>query len=190
MERWRARSHQVRFWRRALPWTIVGLVALVIGWILVRTALASLGQIDNPGVIRMVNPHFFGRSGEGRPFSIRARDAVRDPADPDRVTLNLPSASLQSRDGQPILARADTGVFLERQHSLRLSGHVLMADGRGYRFRSDHAAVDTATGVISGDSHVIGDGPLGHFEGSSYSIREHGDQILVGGGVRAHIVSH
>jgi len=190
LARWRKRSRAIRFWRRALPGMIVAIAGLLVLSIGGRSLLASLTETkaQKEGGVRMVNPRFYGRDTSNRAFVLGASEASRDLKDGHRVTLAAPSVTLDSDGANPTHVQAAQGIYREDQRKLNLQGSVQLRDGRGFSFSTPKAVVDTTTGVVSGDSGVQGNGPLGHIVASSYGVYDRGKRIVMKGDVRAHIV--
>ena len=189
--RWRDRSRTIRFWRRALPLVIVGIVALLVLWIGGRSAIVKLTSSNvskETGGVRMVNPRFYGRDTNNRAFVVGAAEAARDAANGHTVTLKAPSVTLDSGGANPTHVGAARGVYREDQKRLDLTGTVDLEDGRGYHFTTPKAVVDTSTGHVTGDSGVRGQGPLGQIAASSYGVYDRGQRIVLKGDVHAHIV--
>jgi lipopolysaccharide export system protein LptC len=68
LERWRKRSEQVRFFRKALPMAIAAIVVFGIGWVTVRAIAALFNGADRDvGTIHLVDPVFYGRNQRGEP---------------------------------------------------------------------------------------------------------------------------
>jgi lipopolysaccharide export system protein LptC len=189
--RWRDRSRAIRFWRRALPMVIVGIVALLVLWIGGRSAIVKLTSSNlskETGGVRMVNPRFYGRDTHDRAFVVGAAEAARDAASGHTVTLKAPSVTLDAGGANPTRVAAARGVYREDEKRLNLTGQVDLQDGRGYHFTTPKAVVDTSTGRVTGDSGVRGEGPLGQIAASSYGVYDRGRRIVLKGDVHAHIV--
>ena len=139
----------------------------------------------------MLSPEFFGRDQSGRPYTITAKDAVRNPAHPERVSLNQPRMVLQSLTAgdPPTIVYAATGLYNETSHILALDGQVHLDDGKGDIFISEHALVNTDAGTVDGRSPVTGTGPLGQTSASAYAVKDKGKDILFIGNVKSHIVN-
>jgi lipopolysaccharide export system protein LptC len=138
----------------------------------------------------MLNPKFFGRDHSGRPFTVVAKDAVRDGVHPERVALSQPHLVLQSLNGDPpTLVDAATGLYNETSHMLALDGQVRTDDGKGDVFASEHALVNTDQGTVDGRSPVVGTGPLGQITASSYAVFDKGAHIAFYGNVKSHLVN-
>lgn len=189
MERWRQRSRRIAFYRRALPWSMLAIVVAVAGWVGLRAWLSSQqeGVADAASAIHMTNPKFYGRDEKGRSFQLTAKDAVRDSADANRVTLNGPGMVLETGGKAPIKVDGGAGVYREDTKTLEIDGGVRLQDGRGSVFRSDTARVDTRAGVVSGEKAVSGRGPIGQIDASSYAVHDGGARVVFSGGVRVHI---
>lgn len=190
MARWRRRSRMIHFWRRALPALIVLICAGVLGQIAART-LFGVGRLSvQDQDIRMLNPKFFGRDKSGRPFTVIAKDAIRDSVHSERVTLNEPHMILQSLNGSPpTKVDSATGLYNETSHLLALDGEVRLDDGKGDVFLSEHALVNTDAGTVDGRSPVTGTGPLGQITASSYAVFDKGAHVAFYGNVKSHLVN-
>jgi lipopolysaccharide export system protein LptC len=190
MERWRRRSRLIRFWRKALPALMVLISAGVLTQVVVRTVFGAHGPTAREQEIRMLSPKFFGRDQSGRPYTVTAKDAVRDPVHNERVSLNQPHMVLQSLNGDPpTTVYSATGLYNETTKMLALDGQVHLDDGKGDLFISEHALVDTDAGTVDGRSPVTGTGPLGQTAASSYAVKDKGKDILFIGHVKSHIVN-
>ena len=89
MERWRRRSRQIHFFRRALPTAIIVILIVLAGWILLRGFLSRLGDLRAATTtIHMTNARFFGRDENGRPYELSAVEATRSDKDFQRIALS------------------------------------------------------------------------------------------------------
>jgi lipopolysaccharide export system protein LptC len=189
MERWRRRSRVIHFWRLALPLLMAAIAVGVLGLVIYRTVFGAHGPAAQDQAIRMINPKFFGRDKSGRPFTVIAKDAVRDPIHDERITLTTPHLVLQQLNGDPpTTVDAAIGLYNETTHILKLDNQVILNDGKSDIFRSEHAVVDTDAGTVDGPSHVVGDGPQGHTEADAYQIYDKGAHIVFIGHVKTHLI--
>lgn len=185
---WTDRSARVRFLRRALPIAIGVLLLLLLGWIVGRTVLASLGQRGAvPPSIRMLHPKFYGRDSKGRPYTVNATSATRDGRDPNQVFLENPVYILQTGAPRPTVMQALSGLYRDDTRNLILTGQVVGEDSQGNRFESERALIDTVAGIATGETPVSWVGPLGQVTASSYGIYEGGARVVFTGAVRAHV---
>jgi lipopolysaccharide export system protein LptC len=190
MDRWRRRSRVIHFWRGALPTLMVLIAGGVLTQVVIREVFGVHGPTARDQDIRMVSPKFLGRDQSGRPYTITAIDAVRDPVHPERIALNQPHMVLQQLNGDPpTTVYSATGLYNETSKLLALDGQVHLDDGKGDIFISEHALVDTDAGTVDGRSPVTGTGPLGQTSASSYAIKDRGRDILFIGNVKSHLVN-
>jgi len=189
MDRWRRRSRVIHFWRRALPALMAAIVLGVVGLVIYRS-LTSGRAAPQDQAIRMLNPKFFGRDKSGRPFTVVAKDAVRDGLHPERVTLTQPHMVLQQINGDPP-TKLDSaiGLYNENTHILALDGQVTLDDGKGNIFKSEHALVNTDEGTVDGRSPVTGTGPMGTTSANAYAVYDRGSRIVFMGDVKSHLVN-
>ncbi len=190
MEKWRRRSRMIHFWRRALPLLMILIVGAVLTLVAINTLFAQRGTSSQDQEIRMLSPKFLGRDKTGRPYTVIAKVAVRDPVHPERITLDQPDMVLQSINADPPThVYSATGLYNETTHMLNLDGQVHYDDGKGDVFISEHALVDTDEGTVDGQSPITGTGPLGQTSSSAYSIKDRGKDMLFIGNVKSHIVN-
>lgn len=188
MERWKKRSKRIVFYRRALPWAMLAIVVAVGGWVGLRAYLSAQQDVAAAtDAIHMTNPKFYGRDQQGRSFQLSAKDAVRDTKNNSLITLSQPGMVLDTGGKQPIQVQGGRGVYREDAKTLQLDQGVQLQDGRGSKFRSELAMVDTHEGVVRGEKAVSGAGPIGQIDASSYAVHDGGARVLFGGGVRVHI---
>jgi lipopolysaccharide export system protein LptC len=187
--RWRRRSQLIRFFRKALPIAIGSVFVVLCGWVALRTVLANLPDLSPRGaVVRMTNPRFYGQDAHGRSFVMGAREAERDTRGADVVRLHDPELRLSTGPTRTMQIMAKAGVYDTRTRQARLSGGVMVRDtGAGYELRTGEAHVDTKSNVVSGNSSVMGRGPLGQISASSYAIYDQGSHVTFSGNVRSRI---
>jgi lipopolysaccharide export system protein LptC len=190
MDRWRRRSRVIHFWRRALPAIMILISLGVLMLVLARMLLGAHGPAAQDQEIRMLSPKFYGRDQSGRPYTVTAKDAVRDSVHIERISLNQPHMVLQSLTGDPpTTVDSATGLYNENTKMLALDGQVRLDDGKQDIFISEHALVNTDAGTVDGRSPVTGTGPLGQTSASSYAIKDSGRDILFIGNVKSHLVN-
>ncbi|MHB8529172.1 MAG: LPS export ABC transporter periplasmic protein LptC [Caulobacteraceae bacterium] len=184
----RAHSRMVRFFRVALPLTMVGVIGTLAGLVAahaVKREAAAKRDADTP--IRMVNPHFFGRDNQGRAFTLGARQASRDENAFQRVILEFPTVTLDVDGAHPSSLTADHGVYREDTRILLLKGHVRANDAKTSTFATDEALVNTRTGVVNGASALSSETPVGEVKSKSFDVYDKGDKVIFKGGVHARL---
>ncbi|HEX6860286.1 MAG TPA: LPS export ABC transporter periplasmic protein LptC [Caulobacteraceae bacterium] len=185
--RWRRRSALVHAMRVVLPVIMVLIVAGLTGWVVWRSATERpTVSREAQTAIKLVNARFVGRVKDGRGFLIGARQAIRDEKDYQSVSLIEPVLMIGTGEGAARMS-AQSGNYNERDKLLRLRGDVRIDDGKGLKFGSQEAIIDTTTGKVVGQSQVQGDGPLGQLNAKSYSVEDKGDRLVFRGGVHARV---
>ena len=191
LERWRKRSRQVHFFRRALPAAIGAILLFGLAWVGLRALLSALARADKElGSIHLINPSFYGRNEKGELYIMSAAEAVRDAKDPDRITLVSPNL-LQYPTGAPapMTTRGRHGVYHEAHKLLDLTGNVVSTDGRGYTFTSDVAHVDMPHNSAVGKAHVYSYGPSGSISADAYQVYDKGQHAIFTGNVHTHLTN-
>ena len=190
LAKWRKRSEQVRFFRRALPATIAAILVFGVGWVLVRAVVAAFSGSDRDvGTIHLLNPIFYGRNEKGQPYVMTASEAVRSGADPDRIALMNPGLKQYNGNPSPMTVNALHGVYHEQNRLMDLTGHVVATDGKGYRFLSEFAHVDMPKSSVVGQVHCYGDGPGGSITSDAYRIYDKGQHAIFTGHVFNRLIT-
>ncbi|MEO7027046.1 MAG: LPS export ABC transporter periplasmic protein LptC [Caulobacteraceae bacterium] len=193
LPRGKARRHSVfvRILRVLLPLVmlaIIGLLAALIAAHAVKREAASLRDANTP--IRMVNPRFFGRDSQGRPYILAAREASRDERSFQIVLLGAPRVDLDVGGPRPSTLTADTGVYHEDSRILLLKGHVRGDKANQGRFATDEAVVNTLTGTVTGPTGLAGETSVGSIHSRGFDVYDKGDRVIFKGGVHARLNSH
>ncbi len=184
----RRRSLIVRILRWLLPAIMVAVIALLVGLVIEHTARRrSAAHREAQSPIRMVNPHFFGRDNQGRPYILGASQAARDEASLQQVRLLNPSVTLDMDGPHPSTLTADTGVYREDTRILYLKGHVRADSAKTSRFATDEAVINTQTGVVEGPQSIASQTPVGDLKSNSFGVSDKGDRVIFKGGVHARL---
>ncbi len=191
LERWRKRSRQIRFLRRALPAGIGLILLLGFSWVGGRAILSALAHAQRElGSIHLINPTFYGRNEKGELYIMSASEAVRDGSDPDRITLVNPDLKQYPTGAPaPMTTRALHGVYHEQHKLLDLAGHVVSTDGRGYTFQSEAAHVDMAHNSAVANAHVYSFGPSGSISADAYQVYDKGQHAIFTGHAHTHLTN-
>jgi lipopolysaccharide export system protein LptC len=191
LRQWRRHSALIAVLRRLLPALCLAIVVALGGWAAMSTLLwRTDAKVKSNAEIRMLNPAFQGRTEQGKPFLISAASAVRDNADPNKVTLAGPVLNLGIGTPEWTKVAAAAGVYREDTRILDLRGKVTLDDYKGDHLATEHALVNTIKNNVDGDTPISGRGPLGSIEGSSYSLRDAGAYLLFQGRVKSVIQQH
>jgi lipopolysaccharide export system protein LptC len=187
----RAHSRFVRVLRWLLPVIMVGIIAVLVGLVVahsIRRQDAAHRDAETP--IEMVNPHFFGRDSQGRPYTLGAKQAARDEQSLQRVLLVFPWVKLYTSEPQPSTLTADTGVYHEDSRMLYLKGHVHAENARSSNFATDQAVVNTRTGMVTSPTALSSQTQAGNLQSNSFDVFNKGDRVVFKGGVHARLNQH
>jgi lipopolysaccharide export system protein LptC len=190
MEQWRRRSRLIHFLRKALPVGIALVSLSLVGWVGLKSILASLPDASGKGaLVRMTNPRFYGQDDKGRSFVMGGREAVRDNNNKNLIGIVDPVLKLSTAPSKTMDVVAKTGTYDQASHLAHLTHQVHIVDGAsGWIFDTGEAVVDSKAGLVSGNSPVTGHGPLGQTSASSYAIYDHGARVVFTGNVHSLIV--
>ena len=188
LNKWRRRSHLIRFFRWSLPATMALISLAALAWVGMQAMRQAPSEQGSDVSVRMIKPSFRGRDENGRAYVLAASEAARDARNFQRVLLTDPALTLDTGGETPMRVRARRGVYNERTLVMVLEDEVHMEDPSGWVFDTERANVDTNKGVISGDLPVQGVGPKGRIAGSSYVIYNQGDRIILRGQVRSTLI--
>ncbi len=182
-------SARVRLLRRALPATIVILVALLIAWPFFDRGRGVLSELPedfqvetdfalspDTGTLQMTRSRFTGIDGNGRPFLVTA-DQVWEADGQEGFVLVDPMADLQLDDTAWVALRAQAGRYVEAEDRLHVAGDVVILIDRGYRLLTDALTVSLAEASLSGDRPVQVIGRDATIAAQGLSITGNGDQI-------------
>lgn len=191
LARWRRRSGQIQFFRKALPAAMAAILLFGVGWIGIRAIISALSQADQElGSIHLINPTFYGRNEKGELYIMSATEAVRAGGDPDRIALTEPDLK-QYPAGAPeaTTTHARRGVYHEAKKLLDLYGQVVATDGRGNTFTSEFAHVNMPKNSVVGNSHVYSYGPQGSISADAYQVYDKGQHAIFTGHTKTHLTN-
>jgi lipopolysaccharide export system protein LptC len=149
-----------------------------------QLAYEKLGAMEND--LAMVKPRLSGVDAEGNPYVITAKVAVQDAKNPKHATLQTIEADLTTKDGW-LNARAAHGeVDMNVQH-LALNGGIDVFTDTGYALHTDHAGVDLKRDIVTGDSEMSGQGPLGAMRADRFRYDHLAEHLTLQGHVQTVI---
>ena len=189
LRRWRYHSALIAVLRRLLPALCVIILGAIGAWatLNVLAGRGEGGKAKSSSELRMVGLSQQGRTEAGKPYLVRAASAVRDNADPSKMTLEKPILTLDSGGPEWTTVSAAHGVYREDTGMLDLHGQVTLDDFKGNHLVTEHALVDSKKNNVDGDTHISGRGPLGSIDASSYSLRDGGAYLHFAGHVKSRI---
>jgi|GEM_PF-546858 len=184
-----ARRHSIfiKLVRRVL----IGLSALLITTLLWYFINAPKNEAtpDNPDeTVKMVNPIYKGRTGDGLPYRITANEAVRLVGNPDEVNLASPVLNFFRDEGAGnSVVLSATGAYNSKSQVLELRTDVNLKTDDGYNCATAHARVFVKGKRIEGDEAIACTGDFGRANGHAYEINDSYTEFIFKGGITAKL---
>ncbi len=170
LEAARRHSQRVRFFQFLLMALAVFTIAVLV-WEFTRQATTVFPETDPGESVKMVNPRYSGRTDDGLPFYLTAKEAIRLTADQETVQLVDPVLEFfRVENAGKSIVIAETGTYNDIDKVLELRTSVDLKTDDGYICLTTHARVFTKTKVIEGDEPIDCVGEFGKVNGNAYEI--------------------
>ncbi|MBI1238206.1 MAG: LPS export ABC transporter periplasmic protein LptC [Alphaproteobacteria bacterium] len=181
-------SQRVQQLKIALPIGAFVIVAAVLGFSSVNggraTVALTFDKIERvEDDLRMIEPKLTGVDGEGRPYTVTAEAARQIQGAQDHVILSGIEADITLEDGKWIALSAGSGELDGKQNILDLDDGISVFSDMGYELRTQAAQVDLKQGVVTGETQVTGQGPLGVIHANGFTINRAMKQVTFTDGV-------
>jgi|SRR5579883_233257 len=188
-------SRVVRFFRRAIPVTLVGVLAAIAAAAYFQPLrLLSKLPID-PGhlvlsgsKINMEAPRIGGFTRDGRPYDLTARSAAQDLTNPGVLELTEIQAHVTMQDHSTLELRAASGIYDTKSDLMDLKTNVVIITSSGYTVHMDEAKVDNKAGRVTSNRPVSVKMTTGTVDANGLEVVNNGDLIRFTGGVETHLV--
>lgn len=130
-----------------------------------------------------------GLDSQKRPYSIAAKTAIQDKAEPKLIKLDEVSGATDRKDGEAITFTSRKGIYNSDVKTLDLDTDVVIqSDGR-FTARMDKAHVVVAEKRLTSDVPVAVELSNGRINANGVQITNDGNNILFLNGVKAHFGS-
>lgn len=180
----RAYTAIIRKLRWVLPIAALGILAALLIWpkieleisekrfapTKVDKAILEKAATEN----RLANANFSSVDAKGRPFSIRAVEAVQDTKNPDNVNLKTPSGTLKIDDTTDMTADALKGIYQQKDQILTLNENVVLTRSDGTVMKTAQMVINLMTNDASTDVPVTITGPQGQLEAKAMTMKNSG----------------
>lgn len=148
----------------------------------VKKALEKL----RPGVVEelaMFDLNYKGTNKEGTPFAVDAVKAVRTGGEEEHPTIALtaPEADMQTKDGNKVEVKSETGVYDEKAQALQMQGGVEIQHDNGTTFNAPFLDVDFATNTARTTQPVTVHGDFGKISAPGMVLEDGGDRVIFTG---------
>jgi lipopolysaccharide export system protein LptC len=131
----------------------------------------------------MVEPRYRSVDERNRPYTVTAERARQ--TSQERVDLVSPKADITLEDGHWVMLQARTGVYMQADNQLDLSGDVTLYRDDGTTVTTPTASVDLRAGVASSADPVRVEGPFGTIDAQGFTVTDNGSAIVFAGPAEA-----
>ena len=161
---------------KVLRFLLIALSAVLVG-VLIWQCLSDKGgtePVNDPTEsVKMVNPRYSGRTGDGLPFYLIADTAIRRRTDRNTVLLASPVLEFVRDAGVDVsTVISDTGSYNDMSKVLELETDVNLETDDGNTCDTTHARIFNVEKRIEGDKAISCFGEFGMVNGESYSIED------------------
>ncbi len=146
--------------RRWILWGVGGMVGLVglgllVGSLRFLPVDLNLARVALQGTrIVIESPKLVGYRKDGRPYEVRARVGVQDIAKPDIIDLDGLDVRVETTDESAVVLTAPKAVYSTKTDHADMSGGVQITDAKNFDLRTEAAAMDFKTSVMTSDKPV------------------------------------
>ena len=141
----------------------------------------------SPDRLRIDNAVYRGETADGKPFVIRAGDAVQKSSAVPIVRLTRLSAQLQEAEG-PATVTAPSGRYEMDKDLLLVTGPVQVQSATGYSMATGDVRVSLIDRTVDSVTPVTGTLPIGTFAAERMHADVGGRTVVLEGRARLHIV--
>jgi lipopolysaccharide export system protein LptC len=156
----------VKAMRWALPALAVVIIAIVLAWPKMETAIAPVTPQDvskNQPVTQneLINPRFEGADSANNPYVLTATRAVQSQQNPDIMLLDNPVGDINMANDEKVNITALKGNYRQAAGVLYLEGDVKVKHSSGYDLDTTRLMIDTKARETRTDQPVEIVGPAG-----------------------------
>lgn len=185
LEAARAHTSRVKFLRLLLLCVAIACVGLLVREFASQETTV-FESVDSTQSVKMVNPRYSGRTEDGLPFYLTAKEAIRLSADDGKVNLVNPIMEFyRAGSTEKSVVIAKTGSYDDTKKILNLRADVLLTTDDGYECRTTHARVFAKTKIIKGDEAISCEGVFGSVKGNAYEILDNYETFIFKNGMSA-----
>jgi lipopolysaccharide export system protein LptC len=186
-------SRWVRFYRRAIPVSLILIMATVVAapYFKQMRTIASLIDPTKLAVsgtkITMEAPRLGGFTRDGRPYDLTARAAAQDLANPGTLELKDVTAKVEMQNKAQLTLQAATGLYDTKLDMLMLKTDIVLTSSSGYAAKLSEAAIDIKKNRIVSEKPVEVKLSNGTVNANRLEVSENGDLIHFDNGVQMYI---
>jgi lipopolysaccharide export system protein LptC len=182
-------SRLVRITRVGLPVLIVLCTAAFGAWrwvdpmrVLTKLPVTTEGVLVSGTKIVMRQPRLTGYTKDERPYTVTARTAAKDLANPDILELGQIHATITMQDGRNVELTATEGLYNDKTDTLRLDKSVVVSSA-DYQIKLREAVANIKAGSVVSEQPVEVKMLQGTVNANRLEVIESGAVVRFGGGV-------
>ncbi len=189
LEAARAHTRRIRVLRLLLLMVASSCIGLLV-WEFVNQENIEVDDDDPTQSVKMVNPRYSGRTDDGLPFYLTAKEAVRATGDDTEVELVDPVMEFFRDAGtEKSVIVARRGVYDDERKILNLRMDVNLKTDDGYDCDTSHARFFAKSKNIEGDEPISCIGEFGSVKGNAYEILDNYETFIFKNGMSAVLES-
>jgi lipopolysaccharide transport protein LptA/LPS export ABC transporter protein LptC len=178
---------------KVLRYVLMALSVAIVGVLIWQFMSDQSGfePVNDPSEsVRMVNPRYSGRTGDGLPFYLIADTAVRRRSDLDTVLLDNPVLEFIRDEGvETSTVIAQSGSYNDMSKILVLETDVNLETDDGNSCDTTHARIFNVEKRIEGDKPIECVGEFGTVTGQTYAIEDAYRTFIFKDGMTADLVN-
>ena len=182
-----AYTYFVKAMRLALPVVAIAIVAIVMAWPKMETAITpvtpeSLAENQRPATQNeLINPRFEGVDSKNNPYALTATRAVQSAQNPDILLLDMPIGDVSLGNDEKLAVTANKGNYRQKAGVLYLDGDVKLKHSNGYDMNTTRLMIDTQARETRTDQPVKISGPAGTIDATGFDARNNEGIIIFTG---------
>lgn len=175
---------RVAWLKVALPVAAAGCIAAIFVSLVFNGRPTSDARPGTAPAIEMEAPVLSGFSQTGKAYELKADRSVQTRE--GIIELTGIQGHMELDDGTVALTARSGRVQQETQHA-SVEGGVVVTLSNGYRLETERADADLKAGVVTGNTKVKVDGPMGTSEAEGFRIEKSVKRVTFTGGVTSVI---
>jgi len=169
--------------KRVLPVVALLLLTLIALWPEINRDVASRvafrrGAVE-PESGQLTQARYNGVDEHGRPYTVTADFARQSTV--ERIDLTRPIGDMSLQNGTWMRGEARSGVYMQTQGVLDLSGDVNLYRDDGISMQTDTATLDVKSGAATSAALVHVEGPFGTIDAQGFTLVDRGTAIQFAG---------
>jgi lipopolysaccharide export system protein LptC len=182
-------SRLVRIMRVGIPLTIVIAVVAFTAYrwidpmrVLARLPVSTEGMVISGSKLIMRQPRLTGYTKDERPYTLTARTAAKDLANPDTLEMEDIRTSIVMQDGRKVEVTAREGFYDSKADTIRLQ-HDVVVSSADYEVLLREALVNVKAGSVVSEQPVTVKMLQGTLTANRIEVVESGAAVRFEGGV-------